>query len=124
MRRLGGGGMERFDSEDYGSVSAQSEISMAHMESRRTDFSQPKVILRSLFPETWLFDLFDMGTRFLPFAMTAAFVRQSVVLFTFIGGHAFVDFYACQHRGCHGALGEDQGAEVRGCMETGSRGGV
>ena len=100
MRRLGGGGMERFDSEDYGTVTAQSEISMAHMKSRRTDFSQPKVILRSLFPETWLFDLFDMGERFLPFAMTTAFVRQSVVLFTFIGGHAFfVDFYACQHRG-------------------------
>ena len=40
--------------------------------------SQPKVILRSLFPETWLFDLVDVGEmplRFLPFAVTD-FVRQ------------------------------------------------
>ena len=102
MRRLGGGGMERFDSEDYGTVTAQSEISMAHMKSRRTDFSQPKVILRSLFPETWLFDLFEMGERFQPFAMTAAFVRQSVVLFTFIRGLAFVRLLRMSTSRLHG----------------------
>ena len=48
---------------------------------RKFATSQPKVILRSLFPETWLFDLVDIGEmplRFLLFAVTA-FVRQIFV---------------------------------------------
>lgn len=49
---------------------------------RKFSISEPKVILRSLFPETWLFDLFDIGEmplRFLALAVTA-FVRQFLSL--------------------------------------------
>jgi hypothetical protein len=48
---------------------------------RKFAISEPKVILRSLFPETWLFDLVnieEMPLRFLLFAVTA-FVRQIFV---------------------------------------------
>ena len=67
---MGAGMMEDFEA-------MPSEISpslmMKSSEGRKFSVSEPKVILRSLFPETWLFDLVDIGEmpemeRFLPFA--------------------------------------------------------
>ena len=81
MRRLGssarGSGFSAgmMEMEDFDAM--PSEISpslmMKSSEGRKFSVSEPKVILRSLFPETWLFDLFDIGEmqemeRFLPFA--------------------------------------------------------
>ena len=76
MRRLGSGpGMGAGMMEDFEAM--PSEISpslmMKSSEGRKFSVSEPKVILRSLFPETWLFDLVDIGEmpemeRFLPFA--------------------------------------------------------
>ena len=65
MRRQGGGGM-RMETQGAGMMmeaydETASELSPSiMMKSSRREFaipSEPKVILRSLFPETWLFDL-------------------------------------------------------------------
>ena len=70
-----------------------SEIEIAALENsgneRKFSISESKVILRSLFPETWLFDLFNIGempSRFLSFAVTA-FVHKSHLTsaFLFVG---------------------------------------
>ena len=82
MRRLGssarGSGFSAGMMEMADFDAMPSEISpslmMKSSEGRKfSSVSEPKVILRSLFPETWLFDLVDIGElqemeRFLPFA--------------------------------------------------------
>ena len=69
MRRLGGGGsgVERQGAgmmmEAYDETASELSPSIM-MKSSRREFaipSEPKVILRSLFPETWLFDLVDFA---------------------------------------------------------------
>ena len=60
-------GMDDFEASgdpgmmDLSAMSSEIEITALKSSGneRKFSISEPKVILRSLFPETWLFDLFD-----------------------------------------------------------------
>ena len=114
MRRLGssarGSGYSAGMMEDFDAM--PSEISpslmMKSSEGRKFSVSEPKVILRSLFPETWLFDLVDIGEmqkmeRFLPFAdiLSVSFCTYHInhhliakLFSSSIGKPPSLDFYA------------------------------
>ena len=114
MRRLGssarGSGYSAGMMEDFDAM--PSEISpslmMKSSEGRKFSVSEPKVILRSLFPETWLFDLVDIGEmqemeRFLPCAdiLSVSFGPHHInhhlvakLLWLSIGKPPSLDFYA------------------------------